>query len=195
MKKISGLILAAGQSKRFGKNKLLLPIGGKSVIGKVVESFLASELFEVILVVGYQSSLVRAEIPCHFRLRIVENPDYKKGMATSIKAALPYLNPSSEAIMVALGDQPLISKNLIDDLLVAYDTSGKKSLIPYHEGRRGHPVIVDLTFRHEIEEIKGDEGLRGILCRHHDDVLAYQTGDSAVILDLDTPDDYQRLLI
>lgn len=192
---MSALILAAGQSKRYGKNKLLLPVGGNSVIGRVVESFLASDLSEVILVLGFESNLVKGRITNYPRLKIVENSGYHKGMATSIKAALPYLNFKTEAIMVALGDQPLISGDLINHIISVYDQCGKKILAPHYQGRRGHPVIVDLSFREEIEELEGDVGLREILNRHPDDVFAYHTNDPSVIFDVDTPEDYQRLFI
>ncbi|MBI4594995.1 MAG: nucleotidyltransferase family protein [Candidatus Tectomicrobia bacterium] len=199
MRKISGLILAAGESKRFGANKLLLPLGRKLVIELVLENFLASELMEIILVLGYQAGLLKEKILGYYnthapRLKLIENINYQEGMSTSIKAALPFLDPSAEAVMIALGDQPLVSTNLINEVLSAYHQSGKKIVAPCFNGQRGHPVVISLAFRRQIESIEGDMGLREILQHYKNDLLIFNTGDPAVIMDLDTREDYEKCI-
>lgn len=190
---IAGLLLAAGQSRRMGGgSKLLLPIAGKTLVRRAAETLLAAELAPVLVVVGQDPEAVRREL-AGLPLGFVENPRYADGMASSIVAGVSALGDAPRAVAIALGDMPRTSPDTVRALLRAFAASGKGIAVPVHGSRRGHPVVFDLReYRHALLALDGDAGARSVLATHSEDVLEVPVDDPGVLIDVDTPEDYER---
>jgi len=188
---IRAVILAAGKSERMGTAKLLLPWGDLTVIETVVRAALDSRAAEVAVVLGSGAAGIWKEIEA-YPVQAVRNPDYESGMLSSVQRGFRGLPDGVRAVLVLLGDQPFITAALIDRLIGAFNGSGKGIVLPAHEGRRGHPILIDRKYRDEVMALDPKIGLRELLIRHPDDVFALNVEDPGVGLDLDTPEDYAR---
>lgn len=189
---IRAVVLAAGLSTRMGTQKLLLPFGGTTVIGRIVDQILASAVAEVVVVVGHEGERVAAELASR-SARVVHNPDYADGMLSTVRCGLRALGPC-EGVLVALGDQPSITSALVDELVAAYPRCGKGILLPVHEGRRGHPLLFADRYRQEVLTRYDKVGLRGLMLSHPEDVFELSVSSDSVLSDMDYPEDYRREL-
>jgi len=192
---ICAIIPAAGLSRRMGSQKLLLPFGNTTIIGHVVDELLRSRVGEVYVVVGHQAGQIEAALsgyPLGGGVSIVVNPDYAQGMLSSIRCGLRALPPQCEAILVALGDQPAVTAELVDAMVEAFRTGRHRILVPVHAGRRGHPLLFSADYRSEILTQYDDQGLRGLLRAHASDVVELPVSTAAVLSDIDYPEDYRR---
>ena len=190
---ISAVILGGGRSTRFGAKKQLLKFKGATLLETVVGRFLESKVDEVIVVLGYAAKEIRRNSDLG-RARVVINADYALGLSTSLRAGINAVDPASKAAVVALGDQPLISVRTIDQLVDRYLETGGPIVAPFFQRRRGNPVLFDKSFFSELKNIHGDTGAKASLERHADKVVKVQVDDLGVLFDIDTQDDYGRLL-
>jgi molybdenum cofactor cytidylyltransferase len=177
----------------MGVQKLLLPFGGKTVIAHIVDQILASAVDEVYVVVGHQARRVRRELSDRY-VSIVNNPDYESGMLSSVRCGLRALPRRCRTVLVALGDQPSITSKLVDEMLQSFTSAEKSILVPFHDGRRGHPVLFSESYRDQILTHYDNVGLRGLLHAHPDEVFELAVSTSAVLSDMDCPEDYRREL-
>ncbi len=203
----AAIILAAGSSSRMGegRHKLLLPLAGRPVLAHVIEAALASQARPIIVVLGHQASEVRAQIAPYTTqsdVLLVENPGYMKGMSASMRTGIKFLmsinipqgSPSLDNALIMLGDQPLITPQIIDNLIKARHATGKRIIAPLYDGKRGSPVLFDASLFIELLEVTGDEGGRSILERHRQEVGTVEVSDSMANYDMDTWEAYQRVL-
>lgn len=203
----AAVILAAGTSSRMGagRHKLLLPLADRPVLAHVIEATLASQARPVVLVLGYQASKVRAQLAALLNdpaIIVVENPDYLQGMSTSMRAGIQTLVSSGytksersiDSALIILGDQPLITPQIIDALILAHQTGSKGIVAPLYDGQRGSPVLFRAAFFPELLEVRGDEGGRTVLQRHHDELLTVDFGNAAHQYDVDTWEAYQEVV-
>ncbi len=191
---ICAIVLAAGESRRMGSQKLLLPFGGKTLIAHVVDELLHSNIGAVYVVVGHEGSRIADELSLR-RVTIVTNPDYKLGMLSSVRCGLQVLPQWCEKVLVALGDQPAITSELVSHMVQSFSTTHKGILVPVYRGKRGHPVILSMQYRDEIMSSFDDTGLRGLLHAHADDIFELNVSSPAVLSDIDSPEDYRRELV
>ena len=198
MMNIPGVLLAAGMSTRMGQPKQLLPFGRSTVIETVIETLLASQLVEVMVVLGHQRQQICQQIEpklTDHRLRIIANPDYRAGMLTSVQAALKQISPSSPAFALMLVDQPLITAGTVNQVLEAHRSTTMPITIPQYRSRRGHPAIFDGQFIAEILALDWESrGMKEILDRHREQIHYLPVETDSILRDMDTPQDYQRLL-
>ena len=190
---IAALILAAGQSSRMGQHKMLLPLLGKPLLIHAVDHALAAGFDEIIVVVGHHADHLRAALE-GYRVRIVENPDYQQGQSTSVRAGIAALDPSTEAVIILLGDQPLVTPAILTRLLQAWQRSGKPIAAPFYNRQRGNPVLFARALFPELLNVSGDQGGREVLQRHASEIEPVQMDDANAAQDLDTWQDYQALL-
>lgn len=189
---VSGILLAAGTSSRLGRPKQLLPFSGKPLVRHVAQQALASRLDDLYVVVGYQSAEVQAALdglPVH----LVENPAYRQGQSTSLRAGLLALPRDVKAAAVLLVDQPLVDATLIDRLVGLYEESGAPIVAPQHNGRRGNPVLFDHAILAELLTVVGDTGAREIIAKHRDRLATLELPDDRAFQDVDTWDDYEKI--
>jgi len=190
-KNISTIILAAGESKRMGKAKLLLPYEQTTIIENVVHNCLSSKSDKVMVVLGGHREKILPLIE-HLPVLVMYNPDYKQGMLSSIQSGIRSLSADTQAIVFALSDQPGIPGEVIDRLIDNYDQTKKGILLPVFSKRRGHPILIDFKYREEILNLSPNIGLRGLIHDHSDDILEVPVDCSNILKDIDTPSDYKR---
>ena len=188
---ISAILLAAGESKRMGRPKLLLKWGSYTIIEKSVDTLLTSKIDELIVVLGYQARTILKKLGAR-KLKTVINPHYRMGMSTSIRRGLAEVSPKCEAILIALADQPSIERNLIDHLIDAYRKNPQGIVLPSYKGERGHPVILNrLRYQGEMESLTGDVGCKPILDLHPEDILEVEGESEAAVTDIDSWEEYR----
>jgi len=188
---IYAIVLAAGGSRRMGSQKLLLPFGGKKVITHIVDELLVSRVDQVIVVVGSEGELVERELS-ERSVGIVANPDYSRGMLSSVRCGMEVLPTECSAVMAVLGDQPSISRELVDGMILTFGKTGKGILVPCYRGKHGHPLLFMVKYRDEIMTSFDETGLRGLILAHPEDVFEMDVSDSSVLSDIDSPEDYRR---
>ena len=188
-----GVVLAAGLSRRLGRNKLLLPMGLKPIIVWTVENALASSLDEVIVVTGHQHEAVEAAVR-RLPVRIVHNPDYAQGQSTSVKAGVRESSPWNECFVFFLGDQPLIGADVVTALLARYRRDYPLLVAPVFAGKQGNPVLVSARLRKELLGLTGDSGARPLIERHADAVATVEIDQPAIRMDIDREEDYEACL-
>lgn len=190
---IWAIVLAAGESRRMGQPKLLLPYGDRTIIETVVQNVVSSRAERVLVVLGGCGREIEDKIK-GFAVKKVTNRRYKEGMLTSVQCGLSALPSSARAALFVLADQPDVSFSLIDAVIEAYRRQEKGIVLPVYRKKRGHPLLIDLKYRLEVEALSPDIGLRGLLREHPDDILEVRVSSPAVLKDLDGPDDYRRAL-
>ncbi len=187
--RVAGIVLAAGQSRRMGgPNKLLVAIDGKPMVRRAVEAALAARLAPVLVVTGHMSEQV-AQALAGLPVRLVHNPDYALGLATSLKAGVAALPAEIDAAVVCLGDMPKVTGRLIRSLVEAYNPlEGRAIIVPTRLGKRGNPVLWDRRFFAAMRALGGDAGAKALIGQNEELVAEVETGDAAPLTDIDTPE-------
>lgn len=189
---ISAIILAAGLSKRMGRFKPLMELGEKTVVERVVSLYQAAGVGDICVVVGYRGEEIRKALTSS-GVRIVVNPDFEKGMYTSIIEGVRNLPASTQAFFVHPVDIPLIRVHTIKTLIRAFQENSARIFYPRFNGRRGHPSLIDAALAQEIIAWKEEGGLRAFLEKRNDLALDVPVADEGILLDLDTMEDYRLL--
>lgn len=192
VKMISAIILAAGMSSRMGRPKQLLKVGNRTLIRIVTENVLVSNVDEVHVVTGYRQKEVSAAIK-DLPVNVIFNPRYKEGQGTSLSLGVKSISDSVTAFMVFMVDQPLISASLVNMLIGEFQKRRSQVLRPVCKGMPGHPVIFSSFLSEELKFLEGDEGARQVLKKLKDKVEYLPVRDEAVIFDIDTPGDFEKL--
>lgn len=185
---IVALILAAGLSGRMGgRNKLLAVWRGKALVRHVAEQALASRADAVYAVTGYDGGRVM-EALAGLPVTEVVNPDYRSGLASSLRTGLQSLPPSIGAVLVCLGDMPQVGEGVLDSLIAAYAPDENRAIcIPSYHGRRGNPVLLGERFFPELMQLEGDTGARNLIAGHPGLVAEVPVDTPGILLDVDTP--------
>lgn len=189
---ISAILLAAGKSERMKRCKQLIEIDGQPMIEKLTSTTLDSKVDETILVLGYKADDIRSRIVTE-NIDIVLNPDFEEGMSTSLKAGLREVDEEAEAILVVLGDQPLLESELIDRLIEEYESTDSPIVAPVYKGQRGNPVLLDISLKDELLHLKGDIGARDIIEEREEDVSLLKVNTPSVLMDVNTQEDLDRV--
>ena len=192
----AGIILAAGESRRWGGTKQLLDLDGRPLVAWVLDAALASGLDRVVLVLGRDHRAVLAALAergRHPRLDVVLNPRFAAGQGSSLAAGLRPVCDLFPAAMFLLGDQPLVDAALIDRLLERFAACGKGICVPTCGGKRGNPVLFARPFYRSLLKLSGDKGGREIIAAHPEQVLEVEIDDPAAFRDIDTREDFAGL--
>ena len=194
---ISAIILAAGESRRMGKqNKLLLPVGGEALLVKFVKSVCDSDVDQVLVVIGHEAEKIRRELN-DLPLSFVYNPNFRGGMTTSIKSGVEEVSKDCDGFLICLADMPFINTPEINKLIHAYDQNRIKEkrliVVPAFQGHRGNPVLFSSEFRNDILEHKKESGCKGVILNNSESVKEIEMDDDNMLLDVDTIEDYQRV--
>jgi CTP:molybdopterin cytidylyltransferase MocA len=178
----------------MGSPKQLLPIGGRPLLELVVAQACASGLDEVVVVLGANADAILARVDLG-RARIVRNPDHASGMSSSLRAGLAALGDDVERAMVILGDQPDVSPELLDELLALQVRSGLPAAALSFGGLLHPPVVLERQLWGDLRSLQGDIGCRALIRARPELVAALPaSADSPHPVDLDTPEDYQRVV-
>ena len=178
------MVLAAGEGKRFGGNKLLVRIGGEPVISRVLRAL--NGLDRVIIVGAYANELM----PYLSNEVVIYNPHYRDGMSTSIRLGIRFFQ-DYDSVLIVLADMPLITQETITRIVSAYH-QGCSAVIPTHKGVRGNPVLIHKSLFQELMGLSGDVGAREIL-KSRNDACTVECGPE-VLIDIDTVNDLTKVL-
>lgn len=193
---LAGIVLAAGRSARMGTPKALLDFRGEPFVVRILEALEALDLKTRVVVLGPDAPRIRPVLAAHDCL-IVENPDVETGPIGSLRRALEALRPARPRGAIAWPvDLPHVRVSTVERLAEAYRRSSAAAVVPVFGGQRGHPVIWDARLFQELEtsEAASRNGARAVLRVHEREVVAVPVDDPAVLDDLNSPEDYERLI-
>ena len=189
---ISAILLAAGQSKRMnGENKLTKEIQGTPLIKHSVKNILASSIDELIVVLGHQKEIIEKLIDKNEKIKFVFNKDFESGMASSIKTGLDNLSEKTEAFFICLGDMPMVSHDIYNQLIKSKDN--KEIIVPTYKGQQGNPVLFNKSMKEKILDITGDAGAKKIFELNKDKILNLEINDQSITKGFDTQDNFNLL--
>ncbi len=185
LKALSAIVLAAGTSRRMGvENKLLATVNGKPMIVRAVETLPVGLFEQVIVVTGYQREEVEQALTgCD--VRFVRNEDYQEGLATSLAAGLRAVKNQTKGVLVALGDMPLVSQNVVVDLVSAFELDGD-ICAPSFANKRGNPILWGRQYFQALQSVRGDKGGRDLLEKHRSKLKLVDVDCNGVLMDFDT---------
>jgi molybdenum cofactor cytidylyltransferase len=188
---IAAVVLAAGLSRRMGRAKLLMKVGGRAIIRYVVESVLVGGVDSVWVVTGPDVEPIEAAL-AGIEVQIAVNPAPEEGQAGSVRTGIAALPASVDWALIALGDQPLLAPAIIPALLAARRTSPKLIVAPRYRDGQGNPVVFRREIFPELLRLSGDQGARPIIQREPARV-EWVDLDLPMPPDVDTPDDYEKI--
>jgi len=189
---VAAVVLAAGMSRRMGTPKQLLRIGGKTILERTLKNVRASNVDELILVLGHAADEVQKTIATP-GLKIVINPDYQQGMGTSLRRGLAEVSADVKAALIVLADQPWVSSETLNRLIECHQERKPQIIIPAYKGFRGNPVLLDRSVFAEVQALNGDVGCRAIFGDHTEGILKLPVDDPGILLDIDSQDDFEKL--
>ncbi len=190
-RRVIAVILAAGESTRMGQPKLLLPWGETTVLGHTIHNLQQSAVFDILVITGANTKAV-ARVAHAAGVATLFNPDYASGeMLSSLQAALRHLPAHIDAVLVMLADQPLVESFTIDQLLTAFWQGRGEIIAPQFGARRGNPVLIGRRHFDELLSLPPGAAPRDLLKRHPVYLLPVES--ESVLLDIDDPQDYDRL--
>jgi molybdenum cofactor cytidylyltransferase len=193
--RVGAIVLAGGSSSRMGEAKQLLPLADTTVLERTLGNLIDSNVDEIVLVLGSSAETIRERLAesSARHLRILVNPDYDQGMATSLRAGLAVLDKNIEAALIVLADQPFVRAETFDRIIDQYRRSDAQIVIPMFQGLRGNPVLLDRSVFLEVMALRGDIGCRAIFGNHLDGIINEEVNDVGILLDIDNKDDYEML--
>ena len=190
--RVTAVVLAAGESKRMGQSKQLLAWGDTTVLGQVLQNLKASSIHDILVVTGCEADAV-GTIAETEGVSTIHNPHYASGeMIGSLQTAIRRLPASVEAVLVTLADQPLVSPDIISQLLTTYRQGLGEIVAPTYHGQRGNPVLISRQFFADLLILPPDSAPRALLKQHPQAVYLVDVGDEAVLIDLDDSGSYER---
>ena len=195
---VGGVLLAAGGSTRLGTPKQLLTYRGRTLLRRAAETALAAGCRPVAAVLGSGAERLRAEL-AGLDVRIVDNPDWTRGMGTSVRLGLAALEGPADAealdgVLLTLCDQPLVTAEKLAGMLERFrrlDSPGGSIVAAAYNGTVGVPVLFGRTHFEELRVLPADAGAKPILRRHRDRAVPFPLPEAAT--DIDTPEQYGRL--
>lgn len=191
MRDVAGILLAAGQSRRMGAFKPLLRFGESTVVESCINYLVEGGVDSIVVVVGHRAEDIRNQLSSQ-HLTYAVNPDPTSEMNESIAAGVAMVPQSSRAVIIALVDYPAIPSSVVSTLITEW-SKGYTLVKPTWEGRGGHPVLVDLSFRAELLNLDPGKGLKGLFDHHQTGIRRVEVPSPYIARDIDTWDDYRAL--
>lgn len=192
---ISLIVLAAGLSTRFGRNKLLEKVDNHTMIERVVKSATSSKCDEVVVVLGHDAQKIK-DVLKNFNCKFVFNEDYEKGQSYSVKAGVSAVVGYAEAVMVLPGDVALITPESINMVIEEYKRCKSPIVVASYKGRSGHPILFDKSLFKEIMEISEETmGLKAVVNRHRQLIRKVEVGSDEVLIDIDSEEDFKKIVV
>jgi molybdenum cofactor cytidylyltransferase len=195
---IVGLVLAAGASTRMGaeRNKLLVEIGGRALVERVVDTLVEAGVERVVVVLGHEAAAVRARLGDRAGVEYLEHPGWREGMGSSLAAGARHVvaSASDAAILVCVGDLPALTAGAVRAVVQAHRGSGRVDAIcvPTHDGRPGHPVLFGAAWSDALGHLSGDRGARALIEAAGASVVRVPLADPGILEDVDSPADLAR---
>ena len=189
---ISAIILAAGKSVRMGQQKMLMPWGKTTVLGKVIVAIQQAGIEDILVVTGGARDEVE-KIIAQYEIRTVHNENFaSEEMLTSIQIGLRRQEAQSEATLICLGDQPQVEERSVRSVCDSFRGNSSSIVVPSYQMRRGHPWLVARELWGEVLRMHAPESMRDFLNNHKNDIFYVEIDTPSILLDLDTPADYLK---
>ena len=192
--RFSAVIPAAGYSSRMGRFKPMLPLGETTIIERVIKLFQGCGVEEILVVVGFQRDCMHPVLERSGVKEIISHR-YREGMFSSVVAGLTASSPGTEATFILPVDIPVVAASTISRLMDTHHRSPGKILRPVYAGLRGHPPLIPRIFAESIAAWDGEGGLRAALAQWESETIQVEVPDENILFDVDTPDDYEQLLV
>ncbi len=192
--RVAILILAAGEGLRMGSIKQLLSVGNTNLLGAVIHNSLNSNANTVYCVLGACADKIGKSIQ-EFDVEVLVNDHWEEGLGSSIAAGVSYIQekePQIDAILIMLGDQPLVNPSYINQLISSFQNNSKYITASIYNGNFGVPAIFPRKWFVRLLRLKGDMGAKLLLNDKEQNIISISSEDQ--LKDIDTPDDYQQLL-
>ena len=191
---IAGLILAAGESRRMGRDKALLTYRGRTFLETIMGNLGAAGIEKVTVVLGHHAEAIQRAVDLG-RVRVVINQEYLRGQTSSLQLGLAAAAADSpEAIILCLVDHPAVPADVIAKLVEHFLSTQPPVLIPTHKSQRGHPVIISQALFPELLSLKADEPANTIIHKYRQATQFVEVEDPGILLDVDDPATYERLV-
>ncbi|MEW5988770.1 MAG: selenium-dependent molybdenum cofactor biosynthesis protein YqeB, partial [Chloroflexota bacterium] len=191
-RRVTAVVLAAGQSARMGQTKQLLPWGDTTILGRTLRNLAASAIYDVWAISGHDAEAVEAEAAAH-GVNTLRNTHYVEGeMLSSLQLAVQRLPTDRAAVLVTLADQPMVGPATIDQLLVAYWQGYGELLAPSYQGQRGNPVLIGRPYFDELLALPPGAAPRDLLQKHRTHLRLVEVNSDSILCDLDRPEEYER---
>ncbi|MDR3072880.1 MAG: nucleotidyltransferase family protein, partial [Clostridiales Family XIII bacterium] len=195
-RKMTAIVLAAGLSSRMSALKPLLPIHGKPALYQVLDRIFNAGIEECVVVSGHEFSRVEEAVKTYVQTQsrlvsIAHNPDYEKGMITSVQAGIRFvIHQGGNDVLLHPVDIPLVASQTIRAVAAAAEMEGHRNsfIVPCFQGRNGHPLFIPSSAFDSILRFEGEGGLRAIRDANPETIVRIETDDEGCILDMDTPE-------
>jgi molybdenum cofactor cytidylyltransferase len=191
---IAGLILAAGESRRMGRDKALLTYRGRTFLATIIDNLVAAGIEKVTVVLGHHAEIIQRAVNLA-AVTVVVNQDYQWGQTSSLQIGLAVAAVDApEAIVLCLVDHPAISSGVIAKLKERFESTRPPVLIPTHVGQRGHPVVISQELFPELMALPPGNPANSIIRKYRDTTQFVEVADPGILLDVDDPAAYERLV-
>lgn len=190
-KEVCAIILAAGESKRFGaENKLLVELDGVAVLERVVRSIVFSGVKRVVVVTGADHEMIVSLLDGYV-VDCIQNPDWKQGMGRSLAFGVEQVRPGlMDGLLVCLGDLPYLDGGTVTTTLLRFCQAEENSIvIPVYKGRQGHPIVFSACYTNLLTTLEGDEGARSIIAQNETELIRLDVETNGIYRDMDFPED------
>ncbi len=187
--RLAAVVLAAGSSTRMGRNKLLLDLGGETLVRRAVRAAVGAGVDEVVVVLGHEEPQVRAALaglPC----TLVRNPDHAEGAGTSVRTGVREVAAGTDAIVVMLADMPFVTAEMIATLARRYRETGAALVASRYGDVQAPPTLYDRALFEELLQIPGERCAKQVVRRHENEAVVVAWPESA-LRDIDVPADYE----
>jgi molybdenum cofactor cytidylyltransferase len=188
---VAGIVLAAGSSTRMGRNKLLFPLEGETLLRRAAGRAIAAGLDPVVVVLGFEAERARAEL-VGLACRTVENPDHERGINLSLRTGLAALPADSAAAVVMLADMPFVTAGMLATLVERYRNGSEPLVISDYAGVNAPPMLYDRSLFAELQMMEGEGCGKQVVRRHRSEAAALPWPPEA-LTDVDVPEDYERV--
>jgi molybdenum cofactor cytidylyltransferase len=190
---IVAVILSAGESRRMGRPKALLPIDGQTFIERIVAALKQTKVGKIIVILGHNARELQSKIS-HLPVEILINTDYKLGQLSSLQLAVRNLQSDldCDGMLVHLVDHPYLAPALVEEMIRRFYETKKRIIVPKFHGKRGHPVIFSNALFDEILSAPMEEGAKAVVNAHRAETLEIETEEEGIAVDIDTPELYQQ---
>jgi molybdenum cofactor cytidylyltransferase len=184
----------------MGRDKALLKYRNSTFLNHILEVFL-ERLDPVVVVLGHNENIIRASIRTDLisganakKVKVVVNPQYSEGMLSSLQVGIAALPGRVNAVMFTLVDHPDVQESTLDKMLITHRKTDAQLVIPRNGGRHGHPVVATRSILHEIAKLPARASPKEVIHRNRHDTLFLDVNDTGVLRDIDTPEEYGKLL-
>ncbi|MBP9853848.1 MAG: nucleotidyltransferase family protein [Candidatus Omnitrophica bacterium] len=190
---LSCLLLAAGESQRFGSPKALAKINHVTIIEQLQQRFIDAHIDELIIVLGAHAQKIEPFILKHNRIRIVYNKDYIFGQTSSFLTGFKEINKSSQGVMLLPVDYPFITLDTINKLKSEFHRRPEKIIIPVYKEKKGHPPIFSIRFKEQFLNLNYLQGINSIFKKLPDEIILFPVDDPGVIQTFNTPEEFSKI--